>query len=132
MLAFFIRTAISAVALLVIASVSGGQIEVRNFTAALIAAIVLGLANAVVKPVLYGIAKAMTCALSCLTLGLWSLFLSWLVSGFLFWLTAKHLPGFHIKDYSFWVAMWGALALSVVNALATVLITSGDDADRRK
>jgi uncharacterized membrane protein YvlD (DUF360 family) len=52
MLSFAIRTVISAVALLVIAGMSGGNIEVISFADALIAAIVLGLANAVVKPIL--------------------------------------------------------------------------------
>lgn len=131
MTAFIIRTVIVAVTLLIIASVSGNAIKIDNFTAAILTALILGAANAVVKPLLFGLAKSMTCVLSCLTLGLWSLFLSWLVSGFLFWLTAKYLPGFEIKNDSFWTAMWGALVLSIVNAVTT-LFTHKDDEDDRK
>jgi putative membrane protein len=125
MIAFLIRTVISAVALLVIANVSGGQIVVSNFVSALIAAVVLGLANAVVKPILQFIAGSMTCVLSCLTLGLWSLILSWLINGFLFWLAGQVLDGFVVKG--FWPALLGALALSIVNALATVFTSKDKD-----
>jgi putative membrane protein len=123
MISFLIRTVINAVALLIIANVSGGQIQVQSFFAAVVAALVLGVANAVVKPILQFIAGGMTCVLSCLTLGLWSLILSWLINGFLFWAAGQLLSGFIVKG--FWAALLGALALSIVNALATVF-TSGD------
>jgi putative membrane protein len=124
MLSFIIRTAISAFALLVIANVSNGTILVKGFTAAVIAAFVLGLANAVVKPILQWIAETLTCVLSCVTLGLSSLILSWLINAFLFYQVGNLLNGFEVKG--FWPAMWGALALSVVNALATVFIDKKD------
>lgn len=125
MISFVIRTAVNALALLIIASVSGGQIEVRNFVAALIAALVLGVANALVKPILMMIAGSMTCVLSCLTLGLWSLVLSWLINGLLFYGAGVLLKDWGFVVHGFWPALWGALALSIVNALATVF-TRGD------
>ena len=125
MLGFVLRTLINAVALLVIANLSGGNIIVRSFGAAVLVAIVLGLANAVVKPILYAVAKAMTCVLTCVTLGLWSLILSWLINGLLFWAAAELLQGFGVKN--FWAALWGALALSIVNALATVFTRKEDN-----
>lgn len=120
MIPFLIRTAISAVALLVIAQLSNGQILVKNFVAALIAALVIGVANAVVKPILMAITGSMTCVLSCLTLGLWSLVLSCLINGLIFFVAGQNvIPGFAVK--SFVAALWAALALSVINSLATVL-----------
>lgn len=117
---FLIRTAVSAVTLLVIASLSNGQIVVQGIAAAILAALLIGVANAVVKPILEAVAGGMTCLLSCLTLGLWSLVLSWLLSGLMFYVAGQNLiPGFQVK--SFVPALWGALALAVVNALATVL-----------
>lgn len=116
---FAIRTIISAVTLIAIAGSSGGQIEVSDPFSALIAAVVLGVANAVVKPILQLVAQSATCVLSCLTLGLWSLVLSWLINGFLFWACAVALAGFDVKG--FWPALWGSLILSCVSALATVL-----------
>lgn len=125
MIGFLIRLAVNAVALIVIANASGGQILVTNFMHALIAALVLGLANAVVKPILQAVAGGMTCMLSCLTLGLWSLILSWLINALLFWGAGQLLDGFEVKG--FWPAMLGALALSIVNALATVFTRDHKD-----
>jgi len=130
MTSFFIRLIVNACALLAIANLSGNAIVVKGFGAALIAALVLGLANALVKPILYGMAKTMTCALSCLTLGLWSLFLSWLINGALFWVVGQNLSGFHVKNFS--TAMWGALALSLVNAIVTVITSPEKDRDNRE
>jgi putative membrane protein len=128
MIGFLIRLAVNAVALIVIANVSSGEIQVTNFAHALIAALVLGLANAVVKPILQFVAGGMTCVLSCITLGLWSLILSWLINALLFWGAGQLLDGFEVK--TFWpAAMLGALALSVVNALATVF--TRDDKDEK-
>ena len=127
MIGFIIRTVINALALLVIANLSDGHIVVRGFVAAVLVALVLGLANAVVKPILYAVAKAMTCVLTCVTLGLWSLILSWLINGLLFWAAAELIDGFDVTD--FWAALWGALALSIVNALATVFTRREKDND---
>jgi uncharacterized membrane protein YvlD (DUF360 family) len=80
---------------------------------------VLGIANAVVKPVLYWIAKKVTCVLSCITLGLWSLILSWGLSGLIFYLAGQFLsPGFKVNTFT--AALWGALVLAVVNSVASV------------
>ncbi|HVF84973.1 MAG TPA: phage holin family protein, partial [Abditibacteriaceae bacterium] len=114
------RTALSAVALLVIANLSNGAISITNFGTALVVAVILGLANAVVKPILMAIAGSLTCVLSCLTLGLWSLVLSCLINGLIFFVAGQNvIPGFFVK--SFVAALWAALALSVINSLATVL-----------
>jgi putative membrane protein len=124
---FIIRTVISAIALLALANVSGNQIRVTDFPSAAVAAIVLGLANAVVKPILQLILGALTLPLSCITLGLWTLLLSWLINAILFYACAALLPGFDVLN--FWAAMWGSLVLSCVNTLATVL-TEKDKNDR--
>jgi putative membrane protein len=125
LIGFIIRTVINALALLVIANLSDGHIVVRGFVTAVLVALVLGLANAVVTPILYAVAKAMTCVLTCVTLGLWSLILSWLINGLLFWGAAQLIEGFRVTD--FWAALWGALALSIVNALATVFTRREED-----
>lgn len=127
MTAFLIRTAINAGGLLLITQILAG-VQVTDFKAALIAALVLGLANATVKPILQGIAESMTCVLSCLTLGLWSLVLSWLINAALFYAAGQYLPGFRVEKFS--TALIGALLLSICNALATVL-TRKDKKDER-
>lgn len=124
MLGFFIRLAVSAAALLLLAHYSGGQIAVKGAGDAAIAALVLGLANALVKPVLEFVLQAITFPLSCLTLGLWSLALSVLLNGAMFYLVAYLLQGFDVR--SFPAALVGALVLSAVNALASGLTRRRD------
>jgi len=129
MLQFIVRTALSAVALLAIAGVSNGQIQVNGFTAALLAALILGLANSIIKPILQYATESLTCVLSCLTLGLWSLFVSVMLNGLIFFMAGRGLvPGFEVR--SFWPALWGALVLSGVNALVTVLMRPKDERER--
>ena len=129
MIGFLIRLAVSAGALLLIAGASGGQIVVKTVSAAAIAALVLGVANALVKPVLEWILQALTFPLSCLTLGLWSLALSVLLNGALFLIVAKALDGFDVKTFP--AAIVGALVLSGVNAVASAL-TKRDSSARRR
>ena len=128
MFSFLIRLVISALALLGIAKISGGAIAISSFSAALIAALVLGLVNAFIKPVLEFIAQALTLPLSCLTLGLWSLLLSWIINGLMFSLVASFVG---IGVANFGAAMLGALALSIVNALASGLVGGKREARRR-
>lgn len=128
MISFLIRLAINAAALFFIAGASGGSIQVKDTTSAIIAALVLGLANAFVKPVLGFIAKALTLPLSCITLGLWSLVLSWLLNALMFYLVGQVLEGFDVRG--FWPAMWGSLALSIVNSIATGIFSDKDDSKR--
>ena len=119
MLPFLIRLVISALALLGIANLTGGAISVDSIGDALIAALVLGLANAFIKPILEFIAQALTLPLSCLTLGLWSLILSWLLNGLMFLGVATVVKGFHVNGFG--AALLGALLMSVVNALSSAL-----------
>lgn len=127
MISFLIRIAVNAVALLIIAGMSGGAIAFTGFGNAVLAAIVLGVANAIVKPILQKVAEGMTCILSCLTLGLSSLVISWLINGLLFYLVGNTLGLFAVTN--FWSAMLGALALSIVNAVIGAF-TANDDKKR--
>lgn len=128
MMAFLIRTAINVAGLFFITQILEG-VKVTDFKAALIAALVLGVANATVKPILQGIAESMTCVLSCLTLGLWSLLLSWLINAALFYAAGQYLPGFRVQDFK--TALVGALLLSICNALATALTHKDKNKDER-
>jgi putative membrane protein len=129
MLQFLVRTGLNAVALLFIAGASAGQVEIRGgngWVTALIVAVVLGLANTFIKPILMIVAESVTCLLSCLTLGLWSILLSWLVNGLIFFLAGSGLvEGFRV--HGFVPALWGSLVISGVNALVGVLMRDRDE-----
>ena len=104
---------LNAVALLIVAYILPG-ITVASFGSALIAALVLGLLNAVVKPLLI----LLTLPLTIVTLGLFLLVLNALV----FWLAGSILKGFQVDG--FWWAVIGAIVYSIIStALAGLLVS---------
>ncbi|MFA5664454.1 phage holin family protein [Castellaniella sp.] len=110
----FLLWLLNAIALLIVAWVLPG-IVVSSFGSALIAALVLGLLNAVVKPLLV----LLTLPLTVVTLGLFLLVINALV----FWFAGSILRGFQVDG--FWWALLGAAIYSLVStALANLLIMS--------
>jgi len=104
---------LNAVALLIVASILPG-IDVLSFGSALIAALVLGLLNALVKPVLI----LLTLPITIVTLGLFLLVLNAL----LFWFAGSILKGFVVDGFGW--ALLGALIYSLVAGLLSGLLTS--------
>ena len=104
---------LNAVALLIVAYILPG-ITVASFGSALIAALVLGLLNAVVKPLLV----LLTLPLTIVTLGLFLLVLNALV----FWLAGSILKGFQVDG--FWWAVIGAIVYSIVSTALAGLLAS--------
>jgi putative membrane protein len=84
-----------------------GQFQLKDITAALIAALLLGLINSTVRPVL----KILTFPLTLLTLGLSSLLINALCLGFV----ASQVPGFEIKGIIPTIA--GSIVLSIVSTV---------------
>jgi len=102
---------LNAVALLIVAYLLPG-INVVSFGAALIAALVLGLLNTLVKPVLV----LLTLPITIVSLGLFLLVLNALV----FWFAGSILKGFHVNG--FWWALLGALVYSLISGLLSRLL----------
>ena len=103
---------INAVALMAVAYLLPG-IVVADFVTALVAALVLGLVNAVIRPILI----FLTLPATLLTLGLFI----FVINGLLFWLVGSFIEGFHVAG--FWWGMIGAVAYSIVTwALSAVLL----------
>lgn len=94
---------LNAIALWVVTQILPG-VQVQDFTTLFIAALVLGLVNTIVKPVLI----LLTLPVTILTLGLFLLVLN----GLLFWAVGGILPGFHVGG--FWWGVAGALLYSIV------------------
>ena len=97
---------INALALILIAYLVPG-ITVASFYVALVFALVLGLLNLTVRPLLV----LLTLPITLLTLGLFTL----VINGFIFWLTARVVSGFEVA--SFWTAVVGALLFSIIHYL---------------
>ena len=102
---------LNAVALLVVAYVLPG-IVVASFGSALLAALVLGLINSLVKPVLI----LLTLPITIVTLGLFLLVLNALM----FWMAGSILKGFQVNG--FWWAVGGAILYSLISGFLSNLI----------
>jgi putative membrane protein len=102
---------INALALIAVAYLVP-SISVSSFTSALIAALVLGLVNAVIRPVLV----LLTLPVTVLTLGLFIL----VINALLFWLVGSILQGFHVQG--FWGALIGSILFSIVSWLLSALV----------
>jgi len=101
---FILRLFLNALTVMVVAYLVPG-VTVRNFWAALFAAIVIGLVNAILRPVL----KVLSLPLTILTLGLFSL----VINALMFWLASKLVPGFDVAGFG--PAFWGALLFWLVS-----------------
>lgn len=88
------------------------SVSVASAETAVVAALVLGLVNAVIRPVLV----LLTLPVTVLTLGLFILVLN----GLLFWAVAELVPGFEVAG--FWSGVIGAIVFSIVSFLLSALI----------
>jgi putative membrane protein len=112
MLRLLVLWLINSLALLTVAYVLPG-IDVADFTTAMIAAVVLGLVNAFIRPVLI----LLTLPVTLLTLGLFI----FVINGLLFWMVGSWLEGFTVAG--FWSGFFGAIVYSIISwALSSVLL----------
>ena len=84
-------------------------VQVSGFGTALLVALVLGLLNAIVRPILV----LLTLPITVLTLGLFL----FVINGLMFWLVARMLDGFTVT--SFWWAVLAALLYSVISSFVS-------------
>jgi putative membrane protein len=105
---FLLRLLISALSLGVASYVVPGM-EIDGIATMLIAAFLLGIVNAVVRPVLF----ILTLPITIVTLGLFLLVINAGMLGLVAWL----LPGFTIEG--FWAALGGWLIVSIVGWLGS-------------
>lgn len=82
-------------------------VHVASFTAALIAALVIGILNAILKPILV----ILTLPINILTLGLFT----FVINALLIMLAGQLVPGFRVDGF-FW-ALILSLVLSIINSV---------------
>ena len=111
MLALLARWIVNAAALLLVAYLYPG-VQVQDFVAALFAALVLGLVNAVIRPLLV----ILTLPVTLLTLGLFL----FVINAFLFWLVAELVKGFTVT--SFGAALIGSILYSLITLVTSWLL----------
>ena len=97
---------LSATALLVVANLYSGVV-VQSYSSALIAALVIGLFNILLRPILV----LLTLPVTVLTLGLFL----FVINALLFWLAGSVLSGFHVQDFA--AALVGSLIYSLLGLI---------------
>ena len=105
---------VNAVALIVLPYLMS-SIQVDSFAAALIAALVLGLINTFIRPLLV----LLTLPATVLTLGLFI----FVINGLLFWFVGSFVQGFHVAG--FWSAVGGAILYSIISWALSALLLPG-------
>ncbi|PSB29637.1 phage holin family protein [Stenomitos frigidus] len=115
MLHFILTWLATALSLVITAHFVPG-FKIDSFTAALIGAVILGVVNAIVRPIL----TLLTLPLTIVTLGLFL----FVVNAFTFWLVAAITPGFHLAG--FLTALIGAIVLTIVSSIVSLLVRAID------
>jgi putative membrane protein len=111
-MSILIRILVNALALFLISQFNFLGIHADTVWDTIIGALVLGLANAFVRPLL----MVLSCPLVILTLGLFTL----IINGVIFYYVLKWLPGWHVPG--FWAAFWGAIIMSLISWVISVII----------
>jgi putative membrane protein len=95
------------------------SVRVQDFVTALVVALLLGLANAIIRPILI----LLTLPVTILTLGFFIL----VINALLFWAVASFVEGFQVTG--FWSAFWGAIIYALVSwAIAALLLPKSEPA----
>ncbi|TLM67192.1 MAG: phage holin family protein [Deltaproteobacteria bacterium] len=113
---FLLQWLVGGVAIIITAYLLPG-VAVEGFFAALVTALVLGLVNAVIRPILI----LFTLPLNILTLGLFTL----VINALMILLAAAIVPGFAVSG--FWWALLFGIVLAIVNFALSPLIKRGEE-----
>ena len=117
---FLLRILATAAALWIATQIVPGVTHSGPWTSLLLVAIVFGLLNAIVRPLL----KLLTCPLILLTLGLFT----FVINALMLWLTSAISAtlglGFHVAGFV--PAFLGALVITVVSVLVSLILRDRD------
>jgi putative membrane protein len=130
---FVIRTALTGFALWVVTLVVpgidfvGGETTLQRIGIILVVAVIFGLVNAVIKPVV----QFLSIPLYILTLGLFHI----VINALMLWITSSITDatthwGLHIEQF-WWTAIWGAIVLSIVSWGLSIVVPESAEPARR-
>lgn len=117
MVQLVIRVVINAIALWVAAYIVPGLTISDSISELLLVAVVFGLVNAFIKPIV----QVLSCPLTILTLGLFTLVVNALMLMLTGWLT-----GGGVNTENFWSALLGALIISIVSTVLSWFLVEDD------
>jgi len=119
-----LRLLINAIALWAAVEIVEG-INAEDLQTLLIVALIFGVVNALIRPVV----AFFTCPMIILTLGLFIFVVNALMLWFTAWVAGQFNLGFEVSG--FWPAFWGALVISLVSFGISLLIKD-DDREKEK
>jgi putative membrane protein len=111
LLRFVLRALIAAIGLWIASKIVHG-VHVADITTLILAALLLGVVNAFVRPVVI----LLTLPFTLITLGLFLL----VINAAMLWLVTLVLHGFRLDG--FWAALLGSLVVSVVSWIGSALV----------
>ena len=115
MVRFILRILIGALGLWLAAYLLPAHISYNSLASLLIAAVILGVANAIVRPILV----LLTLPFTIITLGLFL----FVINGLVLWLVGHFSPGFHV--HGILDAILGAIVVGLVSWVGHAVIGSG-------
>ena len=110
MVSFFIKWFVNIIALFVVIHTIAG-VSAANSNVIIVAALIIGLLNAFLRPVLI----LLTLPLTIISLGFFTL----VINAFMFYLASKFVTGFSVTG--FWSAFWAALLFSFISFLLNMV-----------
>jgi putative membrane protein len=110
---FLIKLLVNTLALIVVVHIVPG-LGIADWRTAFLAALGLGVVNAVIRPVIL----FLTLPLNILTLGL----LTFVINAFLFYSVSAFIPGFKVSGFA--AALFGSLLFSVISAVLSAFTPS--------
>lgn len=111
---FVFRWILNAILLFIVAGLLAG-LELTGFWSVVAAGLVLGLANAIIRPFLIIISLP----INVITLGLFT----FVINALMLMLTARIVQGFTVDG--FWPAVWAAVLMAIFGAIISGLVHGG-------
>jgi len=108
---FLIKWAVNIATLFVVIHIIAG-VSIDSWETVIVAAFVIGLLNAFVKPVII----LFTLPFTIFTLGFFML----IINAFIFYIASKFVKGFEVIN--FWSAFWAALLFSVISSILNFML----------
>ena len=125
MFRFLIRLVVNAVAIWAAVQLVPGLNYEGSTASLLLVALVFGIVNALVRPLLL----LLTCPFIILTLGLFVLVVNTIMLSLTVWLSSVF--DFGLTSTGFWTTFLGALVVSIVSSIINLIIKDNNEDDRR-
>lgn len=128
MLRLLVRLGVNAIALWAAVRLVPGLSYTGDGTSLLIIALIFGVVNALIRPLL----TLLTCPLIVLTLGLFVLVINTLLFSLTIWLSGPNVLNLGLSSANFWATFFGALVISIVSGIISMFIPDDDERESRR